>query len=152
MRVSRIAVAMLLALVSTRVLAQEKPGAKNIKAVRFGKLWDAKGKVWTNAIVVIDSGKIRTVTTDASAIPAGAEMIDLSRYTGLPGLIDAHTHMTFYTEETPGVPLLKQMANIVPAVEVYLARKGALRTLETGVTTVRDLGADQYMDIAMRDL
>src|SRR6202171_5662024 len=152
MRVSRIAIAVLLALVSTRVLAQEKLGAQNIKAVRFGKLWDAKGKVWTNAIVVVDSGKIRAVTTDASAIPAGAETIDLSKYTGLPGLIDAHTHMTFYTDETPGVPLLKQMANPVPAVEVFLARKGALRTLEAGVTTVRDLGADQYMDIAMRDL
>jgi imidazolonepropionase-like amidohydrolase len=37
-------------------------------------------------------------------------------------------------------------------VEVFLARKGAMRTLEAGVTTVRDLGADQYMDIAMRDL
>src|SRR5712664_2225070 len=152
LRMLRISMALLLALMSTDVLAQEKPGAKNIKAIRFGKLWDAKGKVWTNAIVVVDSGKIRTVTTDASAIPAGAETIDLSKYTGLPGLIDAHTHMTFYTEETPGVPLLKQMANLVPAVEVFLARKGALRTLEAGVTTVRDLGSDQYMDIAMRDL
>src|SRR6202171_5356852 len=152
MRLSRIAIAMLLALVSTHVFAQERSGAKNIKAVRFGKLWDAKGKVWTNAIVVVDSGKIRAVTTDASAIPAGAETIHLSKYPGLPGLIDAHTHMTFYTDETPGVPLLKQMANPVPAVEVFLARKGALRTLEAGVTTVRDLGADQYMDIAMRDL
>src|ERR1700682_541191 len=152
MRLSRIAIAMLLALVSTHVFAQERSGAKNIKAVRFGKLWDAKGKVWTNAIVVVDSGKIRAVTTDASAIPAGAETLDLSRYTGLPGLIGAHTHMTFYTDETPGVPLLKQMINPVPAVEVFLARKGAMRTLEAGVTTVRDLGADQYMDIAMRDL
>jgi imidazolonepropionase-like amidohydrolase len=153
MRLLRIASAALLALVSTLyVRAQEKPSAKNVKAVRFGKLWDAKGKVWTNAIVVIDTGKIRAVTTDASAIPPGAETIDLSKYTGLPGLIDVHTHMTFYTEETPGVPLLKQMANPVPAIEVFLARKGAMRTLEAGVTTVRDLGADQYSDIAMRDL
>src|SRR6267378_4253218 len=152
MRLSRTAIAVLVALVSTHVLAQEKTGAKSIKAVRFGKLWDAKGKVWTNAIVVIDSGKIRAVTTDSSAIPPGTETIDLSKYTGLPGLIDAHTHMTLYTDETPGVPMLKQMANIVPATEVFLARKGALRTLEAGVTTVRDLGSDQYMDIAMRDL
>jgi len=152
MRLSRIAIAVLLALVSTRTLAQYKNSATNIKAVRFGKLWDAKGKVWTNAVVVVDNGKIRAVTTDASAVPAGAETIDLSKYTGLPGLIDAHTHMTFYTDETPGVPLLKQMANPVPAVEVFLARKGAMRTLEAGVTTVRDLGSDQYMDIAMRDL
>src|SRR5450432_485183 len=48
--------------------------------------------------------------------------------------------------------MLKQLTANPPAVEVFLARKGALRTLESGVTTVRDLGADQYMDIAMRDL
>jgi imidazolonepropionase-like amidohydrolase len=153
MQLSRLAVAVaVLMFPSLRLLAQEKPTPKNTKAVRFGKLWDAKGKLWTNAIVIVDAGKIRAVTTDASAIPAGAEIIDLSKYTGLPGLIDAHTHMTLYTDETPGVPMLRQMANLVPATEVFLARKGAMRTLEAGVTTVRDLGSDQYMDIAMRDL
>jgi imidazolonepropionase-like amidohydrolase len=60
--------------------------------------------------------------------------------------------MTIYTDETPGEPMLKQLTTNSPAVEVFLARKGAMRTLEAGVTTVRDLGADQYMDIAMRDL
>src|SRR5438309_8395021 len=79
-------------------------------------------------------------------------MIDLSKFTGLPGLIDVHTHLTMYTDETPGEPMLKQLTANPPAVEVFLARKGALRTLEAGVTTVRDLGSDQYMDIAMRDL
>jgi imidazolonepropionase-like amidohydrolase len=132
--------------------AQEKPAAKPIKAVRLGKLWDAKGKVWANAIVLIEGDRIKNVTTDAAAIPSGAEVIDLSKYTGLPGLIDVHTHMTIYTDETPGEPMLKQLTANPPAVEVFLARKGALRTLDAGVTTVRDLGADQYMDIAMRDL
>ena len=136
--------------------AQEKPAVKSpdkpVKAIRFGKLWDAKGKLWTNAIVIVQEGKIRSVTTDASAIPAGAEVIDLSRYSGLPGLIDVHTHLTYYTDETPGEPLRNQLLNRPAAVEVFLARKGALRTLEAGVTTVRDLGSDQYMDIAMRDL
>ena len=121
-------------------------------AIRLGSLWDGRGKTWKNPIVVVEGDRVKAVTTDAAAIPAGATVVDLSRYAGLPGLIDAHTHLTYYTDETPGVPMLKQMQNVVPAVTVFLARKGALRTLEAGVTTVRDLGADQYMDIAMRDL
>lgn len=144
--------AMFAALAAASLCAQERPSEKPIKAIRFGKLWDAKGKVWSNAVVIVQDGKVRSVTTDASAIPPGAETIDLSRYSGLPGLIDVHTHLTYYTDETPGEPMRNQLNNRPAAVEVFLARKGALRTLEAGVTTVRDLGADQYMDIAMRDL
>jgi len=131
---------------------QTKVATQPVRAVRFGKLWDGHGKVWTGAIVIVEGGKIRSVTTNTSDIPAGTEVIDLSKYTGLPGLIDVHTHMTIYTDEKPGEPMLKQLTANSPAVEVFLARKGAMRTLEAGVTTVRDLGADQYMDIAMRDL
>jgi imidazolonepropionase-like amidohydrolase len=153
MKTMRILLTVLLAAsCAVGVCAQDKPAAKSVKAVRFGKLWDAKGKLWTNAIVIVEGDRIREVTTDASAIPASAETIDLSKYTGLPGVIDVHTHMTMYTDETPGEPMLKQLTNNPPAVEVFLARKGAQRTLEAGVTTVRDLGADQYLDIAMRDL
>src|SRR3989442_14835011 len=135
---------------TTSVSAQGNP--PRIKAVRLGKLWDGKGKVWSNAIVIVQGERIRAVTTDAGTIPPGAEVIDLAKFTGLPGLIDAHTHMTIYTEEALGVPMLKQVNNVNAGFVVFMARKGALRTLEAGVTTVRDLGADQYMDIAMRDL
>src|SRR5579859_7842645 len=136
------------------VFGQEKTAesaARTAKAVKFGKLWDGKGKVWTNAIVIVDGDRVKEVTTDAKRIPAGVEVVDMSQYYGIPGMIDVHTHLTIYTDETPGVPMLKQLSN-PPAVEVFLARKGALRVVEAGVTTVRDLGADQYNDIAMRDL
>ena len=154
MRVARILFGLIFGciLAAAQLFAQSRSGVNAVKAVRFGKLWDAKGKLWNNAIVIVDGGRIRTVTTDATAIPAGAEVSDLSKYSGLPGFIDVHTHMTMYTEETPGVPMIRQTINPVAAVAVFLARKGALRTLEAGVTTVRDLGSDQYMDIAMRDL
>src|SRR5260370_29499603 len=132
--------------------AQSAAPSKSVKAVKFGKLWDARGKLWTNAIVLIEDDKIKSVTTNPSDIPPHAQIIDLSKYIGLPGLIDVHTHMTQYTDETPGQPMLPQLTKNPPAVEVFLARKGALRTLQAGVTTVRDLCSDQYMDIAMRNL
>src|SRR5437016_14583836 len=101
-------------------LSREK-GARtpvhSMKAVKFGKLWDGKGKVWTNAIVIVDGERVREVTTNVKRIPAEAELVDLTKYYGLPGLIDVHTHMTLYTDETPpsatgeSVPMLKQIAN-----------------------------------------
>jgi imidazolonepropionase-like amidohydrolase len=151
MKIARVFLSISLLLAPILASAQS-PAPKSLKAVKFGKLWDAHGKLWTNAIVLIEGDKIKSVTTNPSEIPAGAQIIDLSKFTGLPGLIDVHTHMTQYTDETPGQPMLKQITSNSPAVEVFLARKGALRTLEAGVTTVRDLGADQYEDIAMRDL
>ena len=145
---------LLFAAMAAGVCAQESAPAKPpaVKAIKLGKLWDGKGKVWTNAIVIVEGERVREVTTDAKKIPAGAQVFDLSKYYGVPGLIDVHTHMTQYTDETPGSPMLKQITSNSAAMQVYLARKGAMRTLEAGVTTVRDLGADQYMDIAMRDM
>jgi imidazolonepropionase-like amidohydrolase len=151
MKISRTLLSISLLLLPVISHAQS-PAPKSVKAVKFGKLWDAHGKLWTNAIVLIEDDKIKSVTTNPSDIPRHAQIIDLSKFTGLPGLIDVHTHMTQYTDETPGQPMLPQLTKNPPAVEVFLARKGALRTLEAGVTTVRDLGADQYEDIAMRDL
>jgi imidazolonepropionase-like amidohydrolase len=152
MKILRTIIVLSFSILSAIGAAQTPQAVKSLKAVKFGKLWDARGKLWTNAIVLIEDDKIKSVTTNPSEIPPHAQIIDLSRFTGLPGLIDVHTHMTFYTDETPGQPMLPQLTKNPPAVEVFLARKGALRTLEAGVTTVRDLGADQYMDIAMRDL
>lgn len=123
------------------------------KAIRFGKLVDGKGKVWNDAIVLVRGDRILDIITDPAKIPAGAQMIDLRRYTAVPGLIDVHTHITFYWDQTSKVPPFNQLGGArLPAVTVFLAQENARRTLEAGVTTVRDLGASDWDDIAMRDL
>jgi imidazolonepropionase-like amidohydrolase len=123
--------------------------ADKLTAVRFGKLWDG-AKVIDGALVLIQNGRIQSVAAGNPAPPANAEVIDWSRYFGLPGLIDVHTHMTYYWDREPGTRPLGQSR--MAAVTVFLAQENARKTLEAGVTTVRDLGSSEYTDIAMRDL
>ncbi|MCU1381317.1 MAG: amidohydrolase family protein [Acidobacteria bacterium] len=119
------------------------------KIVRAGRVVDGSGQVLTNAVIVVDDDRITSIGT--AAPPAGAEVIDLSRYTVIPGLIDLHTHMTYFWDPHSGTRPLSQPRR--PAgVTTVLAADNARRTLETGVTTVRDLGASGDVDYAMRDL
>jgi imidazolonepropionase-like amidohydrolase len=122
------------------------------KAIRFGKLIDGTGKVWTDAVVVVKDDRFVSVGSASSDRPADSEQIDLSHYTGIPGLIDVHTHMTYYWDGAPGTRPWQQLEGRMPAVTVFLAQENARKTLEAGVTTVRDLGSFLHMDIAMRDL
>ena len=119
------------------------------KAIKFGKLWDGH-KVINNAVVIVDNDKITSVTANGK-IPAGAEVIDLSRYTGIPGMIDAHTHITYYWSGAPGTGPRNQPPRN-PAVTVVLSQENGMKALEAGVTTLRDLNASNGMDIALRDL
>lgn len=105
---------------------------------RFGAVWDGE-RVQRNVCINTRETRIESV----GACPADA--VDLSRYTAIPGLIDSHTHMTFVNRGT-----VSDSAR--DAAAPFLAQENARRTLETGVTTVRDLNARVYGDIAMRDL
>ena len=125
--------------------------AQRVTAVRFQKLWDGE-RVIDGALVLIENGRIRSVTGGNPSPPAGAEIIDWSRYYGLPGLIDMHTHMTYYWDRTPGTLSRAQQLQRMAAETVFLAQENAKKTLEAGVTTVRDLGSADYDDIAMRNL
>jgi imidazolonepropionase-like amidohydrolase len=119
------------------------------KAIRAGKVIDPAGKVIADAVILIDGDRITSVGT--AAPPAGVEVIDLRRFTLIPGLIDLHTHMTYFWDPASGTRPLNQPRR--PAgVTTVLAADNARKTLETGVTTVRDLGASGDVDYAMRDL
>ena len=127
-----------------------------VKAVYFGELIDGQGKKIVSAVVIIDADRIISVGEEKDiSVPANAEKIDLKSYTAIPGLIDAHTHMTYYWDESPGTnPWWHrwQLGDIGPSVTVFLAQENARKTLGSGVTTVRDLGSSDNMDFAMRHL
>lgn len=124
------------------------PALAATKAVKAGRLVDPSGRVVTNAVIVIDGDRIASVGTGAP--PNGVEVIDLSRYTVVPGMVDVHTHMTYFWDGAPGTR--PRGANRPAAVSMVLAQANLRRTLETGVTTVRDMNAAEYTDVAMRDL
>lgn len=131
------------------LLAIASSASAQTKAVRFGRLWDGS-KVITDAVVTVKGDRIIAIDAGNAAVPKGAEVIDLRKYTGLPGLIDLHTHITYYWDRQPGTRPRGQRR--LPAVTVFLAQDNARRTLATGVTTVRDLNAGNDMDLAMREL
>ena len=83
-------------LIALLILAIPSSATAATKAIKFGKLVDGTGRVVTNAIVIVDDDRVRSVAGGDVSIPQGAEVIDLTRYTGIPGLIDAHTHITYY--------------------------------------------------------
>lgn len=101
------------------------------------------GEIVRPAVVVVEGGRI--VAVNPPALPEGAEVLDLSGHVLLPGLIDAHTHLTGDIE--PG-----WQYGEVTATAGDLALRGARnarRTLLAGFTTVRDLGSSQFADVAL---
>ena len=142
MRIARLMTAFFL-------LATSLPAFAATKAIKFGKLVDGTGRVLNNAVVIVDGDRAQSVTSGNASIPSGADVIDLSRYTGIPGLIDSHTHITYYWD---GITTPRSEPPRHPAITVFLAQENARKALEAGVTTIRNLNAADGTDLAMRDL
>jgi len=114
-------------------------------AVRAARLIDGKGgPPLTNAVVLVEGDRISAVGSNLS-VPSGTEIIDLGSATLLPGLIDCHTHLT----AQPG-NYYDDLFRRSPIDYAVVAHLYAERTLKAGFTTVRDVGAGELIDVALR--
>ena len=139
-------IATALAIVAGTTMAQS-PASKRI-VLRAGRVFDVRtGQLRANQAVVIEGDKITYVGPVSDVKPTdGDAIVDLPDATLLPGLIDMHTHLTFDL-----ISLGYQGVGISTAREALHGARNAHRTLEAGFTTVRNLGAKDYADIALRD-
>ncbi len=110
---------------------------------RFARAWDGE-KMIEGAVITVEGDRIKSIASNPASSPVPP--VDTSRLTAIPGMIDAHTHMTYVLDTSKLTPAGRGAAT------VYLSQDNARKTLETGVTTVRNLGASDFADIAMRDL
>jgi imidazolonepropionase-like amidohydrolase len=133
------------------VFAADVPSAAtptDVTVIKAGKLIDvATGRVRNDQVIVVQGGKISAVgPAGTTEVPPGATVIDLSSKTVLPGLIDTHTHVT----GDPTTPPYHGYGISIPREALMGARFGR-ETLLSGVTTIRNVGAGGFADVALRD-
>ena len=126
--------------------AEEKPSIVPT-VIRAGKLFDpASGRLLDSPVVVISGNHIEAVGSSDLGTQANARTIDLGSATLLPGFIDVHTHLTF----DAGGGGYESLGISTPRAALKGARNARL-TLLAGFTTVRNVGAEGYADVALRD-
>ncbi len=141
-----LAVALLLIPPLPLAAASENAATSCSVGVKAGRLIDPdRGVVLRNQAIRIGGDRLLAVGND-ELLRDCARVIDLSRATVLPGLIDTHTHLT----SDPTILRYERLGLSVPRLAL-IGAGNARRTLEAGFTTVRNLGADGYADVALRD-
>jgi imidazolonepropionase-like amidohydrolase len=134
-----------LVLVASSALAQAPQKTVVLKAAR---LFDGTSdSVTRDAIVVIQGNRITSI---GGAIPANAQVIDLGDATLLPGFIDAHVHLSAESGENWYLDWFNGMMRQT-SEQALLATTYARKTIDAGVTTVRDVGSTDYISVGMRN-
>lgn len=138
------------ALVCPAAMGQAAPAGGKTIVLKAARMFDGKSDaVVTPGIVVVKDGKI-VAAGPGTSVPAGAEVIDLGDATLLPGFIDAHTHLSgAYTEDWKQGQLDDLQKSV--AEKALDASVNARVTLLAGFTTVRDVGADDQIDVGLRN-
>jgi imidazolonepropionase-like amidohydrolase len=116
--------------------------------VRTGHLLDVKtGSEPAAQTIIVTGDRITAIAPTASTPKQSGDIeIDLTKYTVMPGLIDVHTHLTMANNFDPYFEL-----SMTPAKEAIIGVENAKVTLEAGFTTVRNVGANDFTDVALRD-
>jgi imidazolonepropionase-like amidohydrolase len=125
-----------------------EPQAATLIAIKCGRLFDGKTlSLRDNVVVLVEGKRIRSVG-ESAAIPSGAKIIDLSRATVMPGLIDCHTHMFLH-----GINYDETILKKSQQYRAIWASVAARKTLLAGFTSVRDMETEGggYGDVALRD-
>jgi imidazolonepropionase-like amidohydrolase len=127
-------------------------GQSQVTAIRAGRLVDPEaGTIAANQVILVENGRFTAVGSNV-AIPQGAEVIDLSGMTVLPGLVDAHNHLalTYKAEPEHNVYYLTYVMESTPLRAIQAVSNG-IQMLDAGFTIVRDMGnAGNFADAALR--
>lgn len=134
----------------------QTPRDTGVTVIHAARVFDSEAGIFTGpSDIVVRNGRIAAMSTH-EGVPPGARVIDLRRFTVLPGLIDAHTHLLYL--ERPG----QGDQSLMDGIRAVVVEGGALRALHgaarartylaAGITTVRDLGnSGRFNDVALRD-
>lgn len=126
------------------------PAPAPVTVLKAARLFDGKGETTLKDAVVIVVGETIKAVGSGLPLPAGATLIELGDATLLPGFIDAHTHMTGESSDKWYMAVVQGLRRTLPE-QAIRTTDYARRTLLAGVTTVRDLGSHEYLDVGLRE-